>query len=89
MARPQIQVYFKSVATITVNEGVTEQQIAQFLANTYAMANVQTRFQTWRDDFKAAVRFLTGRPAAVSAGAQIESWHFHLETGGSVDEPEA
>jgi len=88
MAR-QFQIYFKTVATCTVNDTVTDAQIASFLQNIYATSQAQTRFQSWRDSFKTAVRFVIGRPAAVSAGAQVVSWHFHLETGGTIDEPEA
>lgn len=83
----QVQIYFKTVATVEAD--ATEEQMRQFLQNIYATAQSQTRFQSWRDSFKTAVRFVIGRPAAVAANARVVSWHMHLENNTTVDEPEA
>ena len=84
----QIQLYYKIVATVEVNDGLTAAQIKTFIDNTNALSTVQTRFQTYRDAFKSYVRFLVGRPAAVTAGARIIAFHSHLTTGASIDEAE-
>jgi hypothetical protein len=73
------QLYFKLVATIEAN--ATEAEIDSFLSNLYQQQSVKDRFLAWRNDFKVAINWIVGRPAAVARNARVVEWHFHREDG--------